>query len=361
MANDTQFNPGLGVEMDASAPASQPQQQQQQQAPAPRAAAPSPNPVKFNPGLGVEMVAPAQQPNQKQAPSVMSDAATTAKSFMQNPFRTTGQVLSGVGAGAMSDVQDAVVGASKIINPLVGLPGAQPFLSPKLTENNTPEERTGAHLETLGSLYLPAEAAYDAAASKVAPVAGKVASTASDWLDAGREYIAANEGRAKQALDAVESAAGKAPVQISQATKDLLVRYGNLADAGGGEMAAPKKLIERLADPSKPDISFAQARDFQKNLSSLSGSERMAMKGEMGATIKRLAGSFHNDLKATADMVKPGLGDQYEQAISEYAKSQRMKDMWLAVKTNGAKALWQAAKLGLAGGIAGGIYNDLSR
>jgi hypothetical protein len=128
--------------------------------------------------------------------------------------------------------------------------------------------------------------------------------------------------RAAQALGEVKGAAGKIPIDMAKPGATALELYTQ-AQRGASMPKVVRDFVNRATKPESDPITYAEAKDFQSNVSSLSAEERMQAKP---ATL-RLIGQLNSDLKASledaADTV--GKGQQFADAMKEYHNAMQLK------------------------------------
>lgn len=129
----------------------------------------------------------------------------------------------------------------------------------------------------------------------------------------------ASKGAAAEGFQAANQAAGKVPIQITPELSDATMAVKKMADSGGQLPKVVNDFLKRTTDPSKPPLTFEEARLFAQNASRLSVDE---MKRLTPAT-KRLVGAFHgalnNSIQSTADSA--GVGPRFEQAMQEFGQA----------------------------------------
>lgn len=149
--------------------------------------------------------------------------------------------------------------------------------------------------------------------------------------------------RAGAALEDVKSTAGDVPINTTKPGNTALEIYTQ-SQRGANLPSSVGKLVRRLAAPDQPPMTYAEAKDFQSNISKLSANEKMAL----NPNTKRLVGQLNADLKSSleeaADTV--GKGQQFAQAMKEYHHAMQIRGMTDAA----IDASWKAAL------SAGGLY-----
>lgn len=149
-----------------------------------------------------------------------------------------------------------------------------------------------------------------------------------------------NAKRAAGVLGDVAEAAKNVRVPLTQAIAPLQ-RVTELGERGGTLPTSANALLKR--SQMLGDMTFPEARDYYSNISSLSGDEAGKLNGVMKKAVGGLRAGFHGDLTEAANQV--GMGDQYADAMKEYANAMRLRDAGRQVLT----------KVLPAGGVLGAI------
>lgn len=149
--------------------------------------------------------------------------------------------------------------------------------------------------------------------------------------------------RAGAALEDVKSTAGNVEINTAKPGNTALEIYTQ-SQRGANLPPSVGKLVRRLTNPDSPPMTYAEAKDFQSNISKLSADEKM----RLNPNTKRLVGQLNADLKSSleeaADTV--GKGQQFAQAMKEYHHAMQIRGMTDAA----IDASWKAAL------SAGGLY-----
>jgi hypothetical protein len=151
------------------------------------------------------------------------------------------------------------------------------------------------------------------------------------------------------ALSEVKSVAGNVPIKMGKAGDTALELYTQ-SQRGGTLPKAVRDLVNRVTKPESKPITYAEAKDFQSNISRLSVAERMRLTPNVQRLVGQLAADLKTSLKDAADTV--GKGEQFSQAMKEYHQAMQIRGM-----TDAAKA--GAWKWALRGAGAYGIYKLL--
>lgn len=154
--------------------------------------------------------------------------------------------------------------------------------------------------------------------------------------------------RAGQAFQEVSAVAGRHTVPVTNGLSEALSNYQKLVDAGGSRSLAVSKLLNRLTDPSKPPMTYDEARLFYSNISRLSADESQRLTPVMKRAVGQIAGAFNSSIADTAEAA--GQLDKFQGAMSEYRKAMTARDV-----AQQAKEI--ATKAAVSGAIgAGGYY-----
>jgi len=157
--------------------------------------------------------------------------------------------------------------------------------------------------------------------------------------------------RAGQMLSEVKSIAGNVPIEMGKAGNTALDLYTQ-SQRGATLPKVVRDFVNRATKPEAQPITYAEAKDFQSNISRLSAAERM----RLTPNTHRLVGQLNADLKASlrnaADTV--GKGEQFIEAMREYRRAMQLKGFTeaaikVAIKgalgalgIAGAKKIWDA-------------------
>lgn len=156
--------------------------------------------------------------------------------------------------------------------------------------------------------------------------------------------------RAGAALGQVKAAAGDIPIDMTKPGNTALDLYTQ-SQRGASLPMAVRKFLTRTTTPDSPPLTYAEAKDFQSNISRLSADEY----GKMNPNTKRLVGQLNADLKdslsGAADSV--GKGEQFTQAMQEYHNAMRLKGM-------SSQAIEYAMKAAITGGLGALGYKAFS-
>ena len=156
--------------------------------------------------------------------------------------------------------------------------------------------------------------------------------------------------RAGAALQDIRSTAGGVPIDMTRPGNTALEIYTQ-SQRGATLPSTIRKFINRAVDPNQPPMTYAEAKDFQSNVSSLSADEL----GKLNPNMKRLVGQLNSDLKGSLQEAAEtqGKGQQFADAMSEYRNALRMKGL-------SEKAINLAVKAAITGGAGALGYKAFS-
>lgn len=148
--------------------------------------------------------------------------------------------------------------------------------------------------------------------------------------------------RAGQALERVKAAAGNVPIDTAKPGNTALDIYTQ--SQRGATLPTPvSKLVRRLTTPGSDPMTYAEAKDFQSNISKLSANEKM----NLNPNTQRLVGQLNADLKESLQNAAhtAGMGSEFAQAMHEYRMAMKLKGASDAVIDAGWKAALSGAGL----------------
>ena len=161
---------------------------------------------------------------------------------------------------------------------------------------------------------------------------------------------------AGQLFNTVRAAAKDQPIELSDDVYNALRNVKQLADAGAkGTPRVAAKLANRLNNVDEESY-WDEARRFYSNISRLSANEYASMAPQMQRAVGQLGRALGDVLNDTAASV--GKGDEYTQAMQEYARSKAWQQFgagaWQFIK----KAAPYAVGVGAGGRMAiSGVSN----
>lgn len=187
-------------------------------------------------------------------------------------------------------------------------------------------------------------------ASNPDQVAGKVVEGALE-LGAGLPAIAdaaPSAARAGQVFDSIAKDAAQTPVNLSR-SGDTLLELHDLGATGSNLPKAVRQLTNRATAPGGADILYPEARKFASRISNSSIAERLTSDPNLKRVLGGLREGFNADVGDAANAV--GRGQDYEQALKEYAQAKKLQRVGVAAGTGVASGLGVGAKLGALGHI----------
>lgn len=238
-----------------------------------------------------------------------------------------GNLMRRVPVGVMTGKPGETIGSA--VDALYGQPGLSGKAFPAAQEAtayaNTPQ-RVGGALETLGEMAVPVRGVATALPS------------------------AAHAGATFQG---VMGAAKDVPLDVSK-VGDVALDIAKKAQEGGGTQWGPppvRQLIQYLTDPKKPDMTYEVGRNFASNISRLSAKDWASIPPAMNRDIQELRMAL-NAANGRAAAVA-GKGAEYLEAMNEYAKAMKLRDVFSTAGSAAMKALPYATVGGL---VTGGSY-----
>lgn len=145
--------------------------------------------------------------------------------------------------------------------------------------------------------------------------------------------------RAGAALQDIKSTVGDVPINTAKPGNTALDIYTQ-SQRGATLPSSVGKLVRRLTAPDSPPMTYAEAKDFQSNISKLSADEQM----KLNPNTRRLVGKLNQDLKSSLEDAADtaGKGQQFQDAMKEYHNAMRIKG-W---SESAIDAAWKAALTG---------------
>lgn len=131
-----------------------------------------------------------------------------------------------------------------------------------------------------------------------------------------------NFARAGENFNTVMAAARQEPIDISGPGR-VALRIQELADRGAPMPQVVRKFLVRVTDPKRPDLTYAEARDFYSNISRLSANETQRLTPVVAAQVTKLRVALDKALEVTA--AKVGQAPAYRSAMTEYARASRLR------------------------------------
>jgi hypothetical protein len=171
-------------------------------------------------------------------------------------------------------------------------------------------------------------------------------------LGGGAMDLLPSKARAGETLQDIRSAASDVPVRPMNAWPEI-ERFQELTKRGGSTAKPVTQLSSRLQNmvrlPQQGDFTFPEARDFYSNISSQSAEDVSRLNPIMRRQMGAIRSGMHQDLTDAAGTI--GRGDEYADAVKEYARAMQIR-----------KAAGNAAKVGLGAaglGVAGHYLRDM--
>ena len=225
-----------------------------------------------------------------------------------------------VAAGA---VRKGIGDAAAFADALVPDSLAKPW--PFRSEPATPDEALGAKAATLAEV--------GASVAGGGPAVAKGAAAVPTRAKAGRLF--------QQVMENV----GDQPADLAK-TGNQALRIAQLADRGGTMPKVVRNFITRATDPTKPEPTYREMRDFYSNISRLSADEMKRLTPQMKRELGELRALLNEALAEVA--AKGGQERTYRTAMRQYAMASRIREF-----------AEKAAKYGAGIAGAGAAYNLL--
>jgi len=122
----------------------------------------------------------------------------------------------------------------------------------------------------------------------------------------------------------IKGSVGQIPIDMTKPGNTALEIYTQ-SQRGGTLPKSVRDFVNRATKPDSPPLTYAEAKDFQSNISRLSADEYQ----RMNPNAKRMVGQLNADLKdslaSAADI--QGKGQQFQDAMKEYHNAMRLKGM----------------------------------
>jgi hypothetical protein len=165
---------------------------------------------------------------------------------------------------------------------------------------------------------------------------------------------------ASTAFDAASQAVGSNPVNVEGAGQAVLSAR-ELQDVGRTMPRTMQKFLTRVTDPSLGELTYDEARKFYSAASELSASEQSNLTPAMRRALNQYKNALGSAIQETAN--SGGVGQQYQQAMSDYARGAQLEDRFQKAWSVTKKAAITGA-IGLVGGAAARkgykLYSDVT-
>jgi len=162
---------------------------------------------------------------------------------------------------------------------------------------------------------------------------------------------------AGQAFNAVRDIAGSNAVDVEGAGQAALSAK-ELQDVGRTMPRTMQKFLQRVTAPDAEPLTYKEARDFYSAASEISANERNNLTPAMQKALNDYRRALGGAIQQTAD--NAGVGTQYGQAMTDYAKAKRLEDTWGTVWGVTKKRIIPAALGGGAAAAGYKIYKDFA-
>jgi hypothetical protein len=167
---------------------------------------------------------------------------------------------------------------------------------------------------------------------------------------------------AGQAFNAVSDVAGSNPVSAEGAGQAALSAQ-DLQNVGRTMPRVMQKFLQRVTAPDAEPLSYDEARRFYSAAGELSANEQASYTPAMKRALNQFKAQLGQAIQQTAD--NAGVGTEYGQAMTDYAKAARLHDTWETVWGAAQKHLIPGLIKGLGVGAGGaavyGTYRALSK
>lgn len=154
---------------------------------------------------------------------------------------------------------------------------------------------------------------------------------------------------AAQLFKDVSAHAGDVPVSLTRAGNPLL-RFKEMADAGGTMPKAINRLLQRATAPGGKPLTYDEARDIYSNLSALSAEDINRLNAPMRRQMGIVTQALKDDIGDAANQA--GQAAKYYAAMKDYARASKLLRASGKIQEYLAKPAIKAAGAG-AGGVAG--------
>jgi len=163
-------------------------------------------------------------------------------------------------------------------------------------------------------------------------------------------------------LNAAADVAGANPVDVEGAGQSALDALDKSA-VGRRMPRTMQRFLQRVAAPDAEPLTYDEAREFYQAAGELSANERNGLTPSMQRLLNQFKSQLGSAIQQTAD--NAGVGSQYAQGMTDYAKARRLEDtwetVWDATKKNLLPGLIKGLGVGAGGTAAYGIYKAVAK
>lgn len=255
---------------------------------------------------------------------------TQHEGFWNHALSAAGEMLT-PNAGTLLNA--ATLGMGSSFTALQQLAGAKQQLQQETKDERNPAYKAVAAIGPLAGVRVgqmeraanqgdvggvAGEAAVPAVAALGTYGAAKLGPKVADYIDAKIP----SKPRAVASLEDIKSTVGDVPIETGKVGDAALEMYEQ-SQRGATFPSAVNKLIKRMTAPDAAPLTYAEAKDFQSNISHLSANEQMSLKPNQVRLVGQLNEALKSSLADAADTV--GKGAQFTQAMKEYHQAMKLK------------------------------------
>jgi len=147
--------------------------------------------------------------------------------------------------------------------------------------------------------------------------------------------------RAGAALQEIKGAAGDVPIDMTKPGNTALELYTQ-SQRGATLPKVVRDFVQRATKPDSEPITYAEAKDFQSNVSRLSANEKMNLNPNTQRLLGQLNADLKDSLQSAADTA--GKGQKFAQAMKEYHDAMSIQGFSDAAKAEALK--WSMRAIG---------------
>lgn len=177
-----------------------------------------------------------------------------------------------------------------------------------------------------------AESAGVGAVAGAIPAIGPAARAIGSKIPGTAPYMAQASAKFQQVMGAARGQ----PVEVKE-SGNVAARIWDMSQRGGSRPKVITDFVKRMTDPEKGPLTYEEARDFYSNASKLSADEMKRLTPKLRFEVTKFARALDAEIRATAGAA--GKGEQYGQAMREYAKGAKVKGIASKAFEKGVKAL----------------------